>query len=107
MRRAFIFGISGATWQIIDSMLARGKLPTFRRLIEGGCRGVLESVRVDGDKHFRPQIAWPTIATGLLPKRHGVTKFYHTADDVSVPTIWDLVQQQSGRVGLFGWPITW
>src|SRR6478672_3649631 len=87
--RVFVFGISGATWRLIDPLLTEGKLPTLASLIARGCRATLCSTRVAGDKHFRPQIAWPTIATGVEPDAHGVTRFYHTADDVRVPALWD------------------
>lgn len=107
MNRVLLFGISGATWQQIDPLLSKGKLPTLRRLIERGCRATLKSARVEGDKHFRPQIAWPTIATGVDPARHGITRFYHTASDLVSPTLWERLQQHGARVGLLGWPITW
>src|SRR3954470_2656421 len=106
-RRVFVFGISGATWRLIDPLLAGGRLPTLASLIARGCRATLCSTRVAGDKHFRPQIAWPTIATGVEPEEHGVTRFYHTADDVRVPTLWDRFSEAARTVGLFGWPIPW
>src|SRR5215471_10879180 len=84
-----IFGISGATWTQIDPLLRSGRLPAMKSLIDRGVRARLLSTRVAGDKHFRPQIAWSTIATGVEPARHGVTRFFHTADEIVVPTIWE------------------
>jgi len=107
VKKVLIYGISGATWTVIDPLLQAGRLPTFARLIEGGVRAVASSVRAEGDKHFRPQIAWPTVSTGVLPARHGVTRFFHRYDDVVVPSIWDYFQSAGARVGLFGWPIVW
>ncbi len=103
----FVFGISGATWKVIEPLLEDGRLPHLQHLMAGGCWGTMESVRVHGDKHFRPQIAWPTLATGCEPCRHGITHFYHTADDIKVPAIWDMFQQHGLSVGLYGWPVTW
>src|SRR2546423_770459 len=107
MKKVFIFGISGATWRMIDPLLAAGELPAMRGLIERGVRATLASVRAAGDKHFRPQIAWPTIATGVGPETHGVSRFFHRFDDCLVPTIWERFEKTGARVGLFGWPITW
>jgi hypothetical protein len=92
---------------MIDPLLAEGRLPVLAELISRGCRATLCSTRVTGDKHFRPQIAWPTIATGVSPEKHGLTRFYHTADDCAAPTIWDHFTNVGRKVGLFGWPITW
>lgn len=106
-RPTFVFGISGATWRMIDPLLSAGRLPVLAHLISRGSRATLCSTRAVGDKHFRPQIAWPTIATGVSPETHGVTRFYHTADDCLAPTIWDHFNSAGLKVGLFGWPIIW
>jgi hypothetical protein len=79
----------------------------MKSLIDRGVRAQLLSTRVLGDKHFRPQIAWPTIATGVEPAKHRATRFFLTAADIAVPTIWEHFQQSGRRVGLFGWPISW
>jgi hypothetical protein len=88
-------------------LLEGGRLPAIKALLDRGVRARLLSTRVEGDKHFRPQIAWPTIATGVEPAKHRVTRFFHTGDDIAVPTIWEHFQQSGRRVGLFGWPISW
>ena len=105
--RVLVFGISGATWQMIDPLIRQGRLPTLASLISRGCRATLRPASPAGDKHFRPQIAWPTIATGVSPDKHGITRFFHTADDYLAPTLWDRFDQAGRRVGLFGWPIAW
>lgn len=102
-----VFGISGATWRIMDPMLDAGELPNFRRLREGGCKATLASVRHEGDKHFRPQVAWASAATGCMPDRHGLTHFYHTWDDLLVPPVWDHFQATGSSVGIYGWPMDW
>jgi hypothetical protein len=105
--RALVFGISGATWSVVRPLMRAGKMPNLRRLMENGCSATLHSVRVQGDKHYRPQVAWATVATGCLPQHHGITAFYHTSDDYRRPCIWDTFQAHHRSVGLFYWPITW
>lgn len=102
-----VIGISGATWRMIDPLIAAGRLPFLANLKARACRAVLQSVRSPGDKHFRPQIAWASMATGCNPRRHGITKFFHTLDDLEVPAIWDYYQQYGCRIGIFGWPPDW
>jgi hypothetical protein len=65
------------------------------------------SVRAPGDDHYRPQVAWPTLATGVRPERHGVTRYYHTARELRAPALWTVYGSLGLRVGLFGWPMTW
>lgn len=103
----FVFGISGATWTVIKPLIDKGRLPNMQSLMEQGCHGTIHSIRVEGDKHYRPQTAWPTLATSAMPKSHGITQFWHTSDELEVETIWDVYQRNGHRVGLYGWPITW
>ena len=103
----FIYGISGATWRVMDPLLAAGRLPHFASLLREGCRADLLSVLVPGDKHYRPQVAWASLATGCNPERHGITRFYHSADDLQVPSLWQLFERAGRTVGIYGWPLDW
>jgi hypothetical protein len=105
--RAFVFGISSANWDVAGPLVAAGRMPNLRRLMDRGCSGTLLSVRSAGDKHYRPQIAWMSVATGCTPEHHGVTAFYHTAADVRRPCLWDMFQAHGRSAGLFYWPLTW
>ena len=35
--RVFVLGLDGATFEIIDPLIAEGRLPTLGKLIEKGC----------------------------------------------------------------------
>lgn len=103
----FTFGISGATWEIIGPLCDQGRLPNLKQLMSSGYSARLASVKANGDKHFRPEVAWAALATGRLPDKHGITRFYHTAAELKSPPIWDIYQQQGLSVGLYGCPVTW
>ena len=102
-----VIGISGATWSVIDPMLSEGELPNFRHLMRAGSWGVLESVKVPGDKHYRPQTAWPSVFSGKRPERHGVTEYYHTARELQATCIWDCFTARGLSVGLYSAPVSW
>jgi len=106
-RPVLVVGVSGATWDVVEPLLAAGLMPNLARLRERGVHGVLRSARVEGDDHFRPQVAWATAATGCRPERHGVTRYFHEARDLREPPLWELWTQEGGTVGVYGWPATW
>ncbi len=58
-----IFGIDGADWKVIEPLVARGRLPHFRRLIEEGATGTLQSMEPSASPSL-----WTTIATGFLKR---------------------------------------
>jgi predicted AlkP superfamily phosphohydrolase/phosphomutase len=107
-----IFGVDGATFAVIDPLLAQGKLPVLRGLIERGTRTVLHS---DLDEGASP-VLWAGIATGAKKAEHGITGFTRkidgrsailTSDDRRLPALWNMVDARGGSVGLVGWWNTW
>lgn len=97
-----IIGIDGATWEVIDPLLDQGRLPNMARLINGGARATLRS--------FEPSltpILWTDIATGKMPEKHGVTRYFHTANNLRVKRLWDILERPDRTVGLWSWPVTW
>ncbi len=106
-RPVLVIGVSGATWDVLMPLISAGRAPHSARLLERGCGAALTSVKVSGDKHYRPQVAWASMATGCSPERHGVTRFFHEADELLEPTIWELYTRQRLSAGVYGWPSTW
>jgi len=102
-----IIGVSGATWSVLSPLKARGRTPNIARLLEQGTGANLASVRATGDEHYRPQTAWPSLATGLHPDRHGVTRFFHEARELRAPTLWRIYAEYGLSSGIYGWPGTW
>jgi len=68
--RVIILGLDGATMRLIKPWAKEGKLPNFKRLIENGSYGNLESTV--------PPVtppAWTSITTGKNPGKHGIFDF--------------------------------
>jgi predicted AlkP superfamily phosphohydrolase/phosphomutase len=68
--RVIVIGIDGADWQVIEPLVRLGKLPGFKRLMEGGATGVLMSMEPSASPSL-----WTTVATGVNPGRHGIHGF--------------------------------
>lgn len=74
-KRGMMIGIDGADPFVIDRMIDEGKLPNFKRAIEGGVShsdhamiGALPSVTPPN---------WCSLGTGNWPRTHGVTCFFN------------------------------
>ncbi|NUC74803.1 alkaline phosphatase family protein [Haloterrigena sp. SYSU A558-1] len=94
--RAFVLGFDGVPWRLIDQWSEEGELPNFARMREEGAAGTLESTQP-----ATTPLAWPSIATGVWPDKHGVYGFQnlssdythemYTSHDIAQPTLWEQV----------------
>ncbi len=132
--RVVVFGIDGADWQVIDPLVARGRMPAFKRIKEKGATGVLRSMLPSASPSL-----WTTIATGVGPERHGIHGFVvdetgAAADDAHgetgtvsrtgeraaggrvrpvtstmrrAPAFWNILPRYGRKVGVVGWLVTW
>jgi tetratricopeptide (TPR) repeat protein len=107
--KVLLIGLDGADWNIIDPLVSAGKLPHLARLIRGGVRARLHTITP-----MLSPVVWTSIATGMLPGRHGIIDFLATneADGSRVPVtsslrkvkaIWNILGEQGLRVGVVGW----
>jgi len=68
--RVLVLGLDGADRDLVDRLLAEGKLPTLGRLVRDGAYGPLRSTI--------PAVtptAWSSFLTGLNPAGHGIFNF--------------------------------
>ncbi len=131
--RIVVVGIDGADWQVIEPLVAQGRLPAFGRLIKEGATGPLRSMEPSASPAL-----WTTIATGVGPERHGIHGFVveeggggggaHPGDEAMpavgparsaarvrpvtsgmrrAPAFWNILSDQGLKVGVVGWLVTW
>ena len=77
--RVFLVGIDGASWDVFDHVLADGVMPRLQELCARGTKAELRSMNPTASA-----ILWTTIATGKLPKQHGILGFVATTDTGNV-----------------------
>ncbi len=68
--RVLIIGLDGATWDVLNPLMAEGRMPRLREAVEAGASGILRSTT--------PPItpaAWTTFLTGKQPGSHGIIDF--------------------------------
>ncbi len=114
-RKTLVLGLDGATFQVIDPLLAQGKLPTLARLQREGVRATLTSTVPPNSAP-----AWVSFMTGVNPAKHGILDFremdlrrydVYTGDFVNATsfaghTIFDLIGQHARGVVAFRVPMT-
>lgn len=113
MQPTILFGIDGASFTVLDAMIAEGHLPHFKAFMEHGVRAELMST-----VHPLTPPAWTTLMTGRTPGNHGIYDFlraeirrsgaFFTLNDfrdVKCETIWSIVSRQGGRVTSLNFPL--
>lgn len=102
MKKVLIIGLDGATWDLIKPWADEGELPTFKKLMENGVWGNLEST-------IPPWTipAWESMSTGKSPKKLGFATFMVKDGYIFVPynfrhkqqkMIWDLLSDSGYKV---------
>ncbi|MBI4850970.1 MAG: alkaline phosphatase family protein [Acidobacteria bacterium] len=112
-KRAVIIGLDGATFDIIDPMIAQGRLPNLQRLIEGGVSGALRSTL-----HPNSFPGWSSCTTGTSEGMHGVYSPFIKVPgayeframsglDIQTKTIWEILSDRGRSVGVVNVPTTY
>lgn len=107
-----LVGIDGATFDVIDPLLAAGRLPNLASLIERGWRAPLATI----EPTVSPAI-WTTIATGRRPEEHGILGFegvpgqsmqgLPTTGMRRVRAFWNILDEADQTSGVVGWWVTY
>lgn len=113
MIQTVLIGLDGATFSILDGLMADGVMPFLQGFTASGVRAELRSVV--------PPVtppAWTSLMTGRGPGRHGIFDFFRkdsprshhirflTSHDIACETIWSSVNQYGQRATVLNFPLT-
>jgi len=106
--KTILIGIDGATWDVIDPMIANGELPTFQELALRGARGSLLAL-----PPLSSPVVWTTVATGTFARQHEILGFTYpfsggagrpvSSDLRQDPALWNVATAYGRSVGVVGW----
>jgi predicted AlkP superfamily phosphohydrolase/phosphomutase len=109
--KAVTVGLDGATFGLLDPLIAAGVMPNLEQILARGVRARLMSTI--------PPVtapAWTTFTTGVNPGRHGVFDFrqrldgklrWVTSHSVRAPRIWDWINVAGHSAGAINMPLTY
>jgi predicted AlkP superfamily phosphohydrolase/phosphomutase len=113
-----VYGVDGADWDRALPLMRQGKLPVFARLCRTGARRTLTSLAPPpgGPEWLSPSI-WTSVATGVVPERHGILNFVApspdgrlqpvTSNQRRTASLWNILTARGMSVGVVGWLVTW
>ncbi len=111
-KKIAVVGLDGATFDLIEPWVAQGKLPTFKKLMEGGAWGRMKTT----EPPFTP-CAWSSFMTGKNPGKHGQFSFYKLNEtwglDIdwseyrSEDNIWQIISREGKRCCIINVPLTY
>ena len=94
--RAFVLGLDGVPWNLVSKWALAGEIPNIKRIFDEGASASLQSTVPP-----TTPLAWPSIATGTWPDKHGIYAFHrlnsnytrrmYTGSDRTHSALWDLV----------------
>jgi predicted AlkP superfamily phosphohydrolase/phosphomutase len=109
VHRWVILGMDGMDPRVVADMWARGGMKNLQKLCgEGVC---LKSSAAWASS----PVIWTTVATGLVPERHGIDRFVNETMSGRVPvgskdrktaTLWDFASQAGYSTAVLGWLVT-
>jgi len=103
-----LVGIDGASPRVVEQLLAEGRLPHLARLAREGASGSIRSILP-----LRSPRIWTTVATGMLPEKHGILNFFKTESDQqrhlyrstdrTAHALWNIASDRGLDVGVVNW----
>jgi len=108
-KKVILIGLDSADWSVIRPLMELGMMPGFKKLVEGGVSGNIETL----SPSFSPML-WTSIATGKTADKHGILGFVEPESDgtgirpVSSTSrkcraIWNILHNQGYKTNVVGW----
>jgi hypothetical protein len=104
-QKVLLVELNEITWDLIDPLVERGKLPTFARLKREGAWGT--TVSVDEPPHLDPWITWTTVYSGRPQDDHKVQFLQQPPESIRARRLWEICHEAGLGVGVYGSLCSW
>ena len=100
--KLLVIELDSASWDVMNPLIAAGKLPNISSLIKNGVSGNL----ISDPPLISPRL-WVSIFSGKKSSEHGIEFFGSSSKMVRSKRLWDIVNDKGFNVGVFGSFATW
>ena len=111
--RVLVIGLDGATFNVIEPLIAQGRLPTLARLMREGTHAPLRSTIQPSSEQ-----AWTSFMTGVQNGKHGIFSFvrrrpgsyefeYVNGRNIGAPALWDILSDRGRPTITINVPMTY
>lgn len=107
-RKVLLVGWDAADWKMIDKLMADGRMPAIKSVIDRGVRGRLATL----DPPLSPML-WTSMATGVRPYKHGVLGFVESdgkggvrpisSNGRKVDAFWNMFTKEGLKSNVVAW----
>jgi len=112
-KKVALFGLDGATFQVLIPVSKMGVTPVINRFMKGGTASYCQTI----EPTLSPLI-WTTVITGRQPADHGILGFQklepysdqlisYTARDRKVPALWEILSARDISGVYINWLFSW
>jgi predicted AlkP superfamily phosphohydrolase/phosphomutase/tetratricopeptide (TPR) repeat protein len=111
--KVLLIGVDGADWKIINTLVAQGMLPNFKKLKTQGAWGYLQSIRP-----MLSPLIWTSIITSKPPDIHGIIDFMIVDPETNKPApitsnarkvkaLWNILFDFNYNCTIINWLASW
>jgi predicted AlkP superfamily phosphohydrolase/phosphomutase len=112
-RKVLVAGIDGATFGLVNTLIAKDVMPNLAQIVAGGCFRRMNSTIPEVSS-----TAWTTFMTGANPGRHGIFGFmdiernsyriyFPNSDSIRSETLWDILDKHNMKSIVINLPSTY
>ena len=109
MAKTILIGWDAADWQVLDGLMAQGKMPALKDFLKRGIRANMATL-----KPVLSPLLWTSIATGQRAHEHGILGFMQSsgleeqpvpvqANVRKVPAIWNILNAAEQKTNVVNW----
>ena len=96
MQKLIFLALDGLSWNLIEELIAKKRLPNFEKIINAGSSSVLKA-----EGYLSSPKIFCSIFTGKKVEKHGIRDFYSKEEDLCSEQIWDTLSALNIKIGLY------